>query len=223
MHKKYSIYSTILLKYDEANPTKIYEFYQLSDFPLLKKERAKEACSAASKVVVARAPKGDMMTVNGLPATEKMPLDGMVMHVKVRNDNLAIAIITSEGYPSRIAMDLMFKLEDAFKKLGNEWQSITEDKSINFADGKDLSIKYNNPQDNDKIMKIQQEIKETKTILNKAIGDLLKRGEKLDDLLEQTEELEASSKQFYTQSEQVNRCCNFCCYGACSCLSCTIF
>ena len=43
------IISTILLKYDEETPIKIFEYYQVNDYPLLKKEKVKEACSAASK------------------------------------------------------------------------------------------------------------------------------------------------------------------------------
>ena len=47
--KPLMIYSTIILKWDEQNPVKLFEHYQLGEVPLLKRERTKEACSASSK------------------------------------------------------------------------------------------------------------------------------------------------------------------------------
>lgn len=48
-------------------------------------------------------------------------------------------------------------------------------------------------------MKIRQELDETKIVLNKTIESMLQRGEKIDDLVKQSEGLSASSKAFYTQ------------------------
>ena len=60
--------------------------------------------------------------------------------------------------------------------------------------------KYQDPEEADKILKIQKDLEETKTIMHQAIGDLLERGEKLDDLVQKSGDLGSASKAFYQVS-----------------------
>lgn len=46
-------------------------------------------------------------------------------------------------------------------------------------------------------MKIQQELDETKIVLHKTIESVLERGEKLDSLVEKSNNLSGASKSFY--------------------------
>lgn len=48
-------------------------------------------------------------------------------------------------------------------------------------------------------MKIQQELDETKIVLHKTVESMLQRGEKVDDLVKQSEGLSARSRAFYTR------------------------
>lgn len=48
-------------------------------------------------------------------------------------------------------------------------------------------------------MKIQKELDETKIVLHETINSVLKRGEKIDDLVAKSDGLSAQSKMFYTQ------------------------
>jgi hypothetical protein len=48
----------------------------------------------------------------------------------------------------------------------------------------------------DKIRNIQSEVDKVKVVMQKNIDDILSRGEKLDKLVEDTDKLEANSKQF---------------------------
>jgi len=59
--------------------------------------------------------------------------------------------------------------------------------------------KYQDPKQADSILKIQQELDETKIVLHKTIESVLERGEKLDSLVERSRDLSVTSKQFYTQ------------------------
>jgi hypothetical protein len=54
-------------------------------------------------------------------------------------------------------------------------------------------------------MKVQAELDETKIILHKTIESVLERGEKLDNLVERSDQLSAQSRLFYkTAKKQVS-------------------
>lgn len=59
--------------------------------------------------------------------------------------------------------------------------------------------KYQDPRQADSILKIQQELDETKIVLHKTIESVLERGTKIENLVERSEGLSAQSKMFYTQ------------------------
>jgi synaptobrevin family protein YKT6 len=90
----------------------------------------------------------------------------------------------------------------------------------------DYIIKYQDPKQADTIMKVQQELDETKIILvstldssigtranssispqHQTIEGVLARGEKLDNLVDKSAALSASSKAFYKTAKQQNSCC----------------
>ena len=48
-------------------------------------------------------------------------------------------------------------------------------------------------------MKIQKELDETKIVLYKTIESVLERGEKIDSLVEKSNDLSSQSRMFYTQ------------------------
>ncbi len=72
-----------------------------------------------------------------------------------------------------------------------------------------LRVNFNKIQDPTKISKpelIQQDLNQTRAILNKTIDSLLTRGEKLDDLVDKSAHLSIQAKEFYKQSKG-NNCC----------------
>ncbi|KAL9048887.1 MAG: hypothetical protein Q9162_007493 [Coniocarpon cinnabarinum] len=81
-------------------------------------------------------------------------------------------------------------------------------KSISFAPLKEYIVKYQDPQQADSIMKIQQELDETKITLHKTIESVLERNVKLDDLVNKSEGLSSQSKMFYKQAQSQNSCCS---------------
>ncbi|OMH85007.1 Synaptobrevin-like protein [Zancudomyces culisetae] len=68
--------------------------------------------------------------------------------------------------------------------------------------------RYQNPRQADTIMNIQQELDETKLVLNKTIESVLERGERLDDLVEKSNTLSDQSKMFYKTAKKTNSCCS---------------
>jgi len=66
---------------------------------------------------------------------------------------------------------------------------------------------YQDPTKVDKIMKVDRSLAETKEVLHKTIEAVLARGEKLDELVDKSAELSASSKAFYKTAKKTNSCC----------------
>ena len=52
-------------------------------------------------------------------------------------------------------------------------------------------------------MKLQQELDETKIVMHQTIESVLKRGEKLEDLVARSDALGAQSKRFYVTAKKV--------------------
>ncbi|TNN06881.1 Synaptobrevin YKT6 isoform 1 [Schistosoma japonicum] len=147
-----------------------------------------------------------------------------VCHVYVRHDNLCGVLICDEEYPERVAQTLLTKATEDFST------QYPADTWINMADGSgsckkidEYLQKYQNPTEADGLMKLQSELDETKFILHNTLESLLSRGEKLDNLIERSEELSLQSKMFYatfmhysplllifsipTQAKKTNKCC----------------
>lgn len=64
--------------------------------------------------------------------------------------------------------------------------------------------RYQDPRQADTIMKVQQELDETKIVLHKTIDSVLQRGEDLDKLVEKSGSLSAQSKLFYKSAKKVS-------------------
>lgn len=68
---------------------------------------------------------------------------------------------------------------------------------------------YQDPKQADPLLRMQDDLDETKIILRNTIEQVLERGEKLDDLVSKSEDLSAQSKAFYKTAKKTNSCCNF--------------
>jgi len=67
--------------------------------------------------------------------------------------------------------------------------------------------KYQDPAAADKIVAIQQDLDDTKAILVKTIDQVLERGEKIEDLMDKSNDLSNQSKRFYKTAKKHNECC----------------
>lgn len=68
-------------------------------------------------------------------------------------------------------------------------------------------MRFQNPTEADKVMKIRKELDETKQIVVKNIGEMLERNEKLDELAQKSNDISFQSKAFASRAEDMNRCC----------------
>lgn len=70
-----------------------------------------------------------------------------------------------------------------------------------------VSASPQDPTQADKLSKIQKDLDETKVVLHQTIDSMLQRGEKLDSLVDKSEDLSMASQIFYKQARKTNSCC----------------
>lgn len=133
-----------------------------------------------------------------------------VGHVYTRGEGISGVLITDKSYPIRPAYTLLNKLLEEYLSShpADQWRNIEEaNESTQFEQLSEYLSKYQNPTQADALMKVQQELDETKIVLQHSIENVLQRGEQLDSLVETSEALTASSKTFYKHAKKTNSCC----------------
>jgi len=144
-------------------------------------------------------------------------------HAYGRTEGVAGVIVTDGDYPALVAHQLLGKIVDEF--LAKHPRTSFSDPSLRenacpLPQLKEYIVKYQDPGQADSIMKIQQELDETKIVLHKTvcghnegifqdsnifqIESVLERGEKIDSLVQKSDGLSAQSKMFYTQVCMLN-------------------
>ena len=128
-----------------------------------------------------------------------------ICHSLTKTDKIGAVMICDEEYPSRVAFTFMLKIMDDFlvKHPKGTWSSAP------FTDPEVRTQfdKAQDPREIDHLMKIQTDLDETKVILYDTIEKVLERGEKLEDIVARSENLSATSKQFYKTAKSTNSCC----------------
>jgi len=130
-------------------------------------------------------------------------------HSYVNFKNLGCVAITDGEYPFRVAYDFINKiLEEVVKQFGDQVYSFKTDQNLKVVGLDQMLARYEQPIEVDNIMKITKDLGETKEVLLKSIDKILERGEKLEDLMERSQDLSFQSKAFMKTSKDLNGCCN---------------
>jgi synaptobrevin family protein YKT6 len=166
----------------------ISEKQGLSSFNFFQKSSISEMCQFISKLLTKQ------IYNNRNIDTESVTYNNFMCHCHIPiGSNVSAVIITDGEYPKRIIYQLLFKL--------------TSDENISDIDLGDIIHKYQDPKKIDSLMRVKDDLRETKEILVKSIDAVLGRGEQLDVLVEKSAELSRQSKLFYKQARRTNSCC----------------
>lgn len=192
------LYSISVLRNDTKPAAEIVQASDLSSFPWLARSSAQEFMTFTSVKVAEGTKAGMRQTIE-----EK----GQKFHVYARTEGICGVIIADGDYPQRVAFTLLNKVLDEFlvKHPRSKWAMGTPKLPMPELDS--YILKYQDPKQADTIMRVQQELDETKIVLHKTIDSVLQRGEKLDDLLQRSDELSTRSKMFARQAKKTNSCC----------------
>ncbi|KAJ7589551.1 Longin-like domain-containing protein [Mycena floridula] len=194
------IYSmSVILAPPSGSSTTLSSVNDLSSFSFYQRGSVAEFMTFLSKTVAERTTQGQRQSVQE---------NNYTAHAYNRggDEQLAAIIITDSEYPVRPVFSLINKLLDEFisKVPKTAWK---DPASISFPEIQAYIQKYQDPKQADTIMRVQQELDETKIVLHKTIESVLERGEKLDNLVERSNQLSMSSKAFYKTAKKQNSCC----------------
>ncbi|OBZ78196.1 Synaptobrevin YKT6 [Grifola frondosa] len=171
----------------------------LSSFSFYQRGSVSEFMSFFAKTIAERTPQGQRQSVQE---------NNYTAHVYNRGgaEQLAGVIVADQEYPVRPAFSLLTKMLDDFIAKVPQL-SFSTPAVISFPEINAYLQKYQDPRQADAIMKVQQELDETKIILHKTIESVLQRGEKINDLVDRSNALSAQSKMFYKTAKKQNSCC----------------
>eukprot|EP00898_Chlorokybus_atmophyticus_P004502 jgi/Chlat1/5052/Chrsp33S05058 len=170
----------------------------VSNFGYFQRSSVKEMATFVARTVAKRTAPGTRQSVEH---------EGYICHCHNRSGLCGIAVVDN-AYPLRSAFCVINKvLDDYMAYAGDTWKAVTEDSAAQVPVLQDAIVKYQDPSQADKLMKIQQELDETKIILHKTIDSVLARGEKLDTLVSKSTDLSMASQMFYKTAKKHNTCC----------------
>lgn len=180
----------------------------LSQFGFFVRGKVGEFFAFSALTLAERTSPGIRQSVEG--NSESMGLKvNAVLHAYTSLEGLSVVVLTDNEYPTRVAYSLITKSLDEFCKIfpKSVWSSTSV--KLTCEPLKDLLEKYKDPAKADPILQVHEELKETKFIVHKTIEKVLERGEKLEDLVNKSEQLSGMSKAFYKDAKKANACCSY--------------
>ena len=195
------VFSVTLYKWDANNAVELSGNYNLGKIDFFKRSTVKDFIKFHSRTIVTRTNRGQRLSVVIEETLGKC-------HCYVNENGLGGTVVTDPDYPMRVAFQLLSECMSQFEaQYGSRWTTIAKDSELEFKAGADLLTKFQNPAEADKISKIEKELEEVKGIVIKSMDDILKRGETMEALLQKSNDLNETSKQFYRTAKQNNQCC----------------
>ncbi|KAH3899993.1 probable Synaptobrevin homolog YKT6 [Saccharomycodes ludwigii] len=187
----------------DSTATEICSSKNLSDFGFFERSSVSQFMSFFSNTVASRTGPNKRQSIQ--------EGDNYVGHVYTRSEGITGVLITDKEYPVRAAYTLLNKILEDFLVIAPNWKTDAPD-NANIPPTLQGTLdnyinKYQDPSQADSLLKVQQELDETKIVLHKTIEGVLQRGENLDNLVDKSHDLTASSKMFYKQAKKTNSCC----------------
>eukprot|EP00928_Gymnodinium_smaydae_P023172 TRINITY_DN19224_c0_g1_i3.p1 TRINITY_DN19224_c0_g1~~TRINITY_DN19224_c0_g1_i3.p1 ORF type:complete len:176 (-),score=19.45 TRINITY_DN19224_c0_g1_i3:214-741(-) len=127
-------------------------------------------------------------------------------HTHVQNVGLAAAVVTDKEYPSRVAFALIAEAMRVFSEAPSAWDVVTVDSALPCAGAVVLFEQFKNPEEADKLTRVQKDLDEIHVVMLQSMDDLMKRGETMEGLIDKAKDLSDMSKQFRKQAEKNNSC-----------------
>ena len=228
MTSLHKIYYLGVFECDKKPSIQIASTEDLSTFSFYQRSSVKEFLSFFSKTVAERTDNGQRQSVQENNYTAHVYRQGnysgwlnfVFVFISIYFNLvliIAVAIVTEE-YPIRPAFSLLQKILDAVPsavRTSNNYQGWLDNvrqgssqlpSPVVLPELNTLIVKYQDPKQADTIMRVQQELDETKVVMHKTIESVLERGEKLDNLVERSNALSAQSKMFYKTAKKQNSC-----------------
>jgi len=164
------------------------EIENLSQFWFFQRNTIREVIRFSSREILRRIQPNTFSSVKH-KINEQEEIEYTIHVNNNQQTSIGYTVLTDSLYPSKVAHRLgQSCVENLLKKTSlKEIHSFSEDTQIQIPSMFDDLEKFQTPEKVDKITMINQQINETKEILEMDIKKLLKNNEKLEDLLAKTE------------------------------------
>lgn len=138
---------------------------------------------------------------------------GYQCHLYVSPMGVTAVCFADDEYPARVAFGYLSKVcEDlAQATTGGHLPNSLEDNCLGAfqAQHQQLLKQFQDPSQADQLTRIMDELEQTKLVLHETIEAALERGQRIDALVEKSNDLSGSSKMFYKTAKKQNQCCTF--------------
>ena len=181
------LYSVLL--YD-TNYSLIYKNFNLSEFYFFVRSRIENAIIEIANVVIKNSNQEKFYQI-----TEKLEDKTFHIYIYFHKDRHYIAL-TDDKYPANVIMEFLKELTD------NEYNEYNE-----YTKYQELWQKYQDPVSVSKILQVKIQLEATKVTMLDSIDKVLERGDKIEDLIKKTDELEDISIKFKANATKLNSCC----------------
>jgi len=202
--KRQRLYCLYLYKYhDDGKCTELITSVDVSHFPFFHRSTIREFIKFHARTIAERTQVGRRQSV-------QMEDNMGMAHTWIHPQKIAGIILCGPDYPMRVAYQLISEVIRLFMdKMAGKWENQLADVCLNneFPEADDMLKKFQNPQEADKISKIEKDLEEVKQMVVLSMDDILKRGENLDSLMQKSNDLSSSSAQFYRTAKKNNQCC----------------
>ena len=127
-------------------------------------------------------------------------------HAYKHQNGLVVCAITNDEYNKNAAYRLLKEIYNDFNSniKPKEWL-LASDFEVNFRRLSQLLQLYQNPP-KDKMDEIQEELDKTQLLALDVVEKIIERGEKIDDLIESSKDLDKSAKLFARSAKKLNKC-----------------
>jgi synaptobrevin family protein YKT6 len=197
------LYSIMILKVEAGSakePPVLSMATDVSDVGMFQRSSAREFLTFFSRTVAKR--------ITPLSRTQVTEKGRVIFAHSFANGALVATAIADEEYNARVAFSMLAQVEQQFlDTFRGRWEGASTENALPFPMLEPTLAKYQNPQEADKILKIQKDIEDTKITMHSAIDQVLERGEKIDHLVDLSGDLGVASKSFYKSAKQTNSSC----------------
>lgn len=186
-------------------PIMLKNSFKLDFVGYMKRMFAKQPLLFACRTCVSRINRKETIKI------ELTEIENAFLYAHINENGIASVIITDGEYPENAAKKVLIEMMKEFTKLYDVdlISNYKSDQEMKFGLLDKMIIKYQDPKEADKLMKIESELDEIQGMLTKTMEDLLDRGEKLDDLMKQSDDISNMAYNFYDQSKKANKkCCS---------------
>lgn len=194
-----------VLKKTSDSAVFLVSVFKLDFINFLKRGFAKEPLKFAARTTSAKIKLGEGARI------ETPEFEGAIVFINSLENGLCFVIITDSEYPKSASVKVLAELRRTFEEKHSyeSVKNISSDTDLQLNELQGMIDKYQDPHEADKLIKLESKLKEIESMLGKTMNDLLERGDNLDELMKNSEDISQTALHFYQNSKKANqKCCS---------------